>query len=127
MNINDFTLCSLVSNMLDNATDALTAREDRKGQRYISLEFIYNQAGLLILCENPLLGIQPRMQQSAFISRKTEPYHGLGISIMERITHDAGGQLDIVLSGDLFRVIALIPPKKNLEAVSDEENEHESD
>ena len=125
MNINDFALCSLVSNMLDNAIEALTVRENRKGHRYISLEFIYNPAGLIILCENPLLGVKPKMQQSYFFTQKSEAYHGLGISIMERITKDAGGQLDIVISGDLFRVIALIPLKGEFE--SEKETIRESD
>ena len=126
MNIDDLALCSLVSNMLDNATEALTERKDQKGERYISLEFIYNRSGLMILCENPLLGVQPKMQHSVFPSIKAEPWHGLGISIMERITHDAGGQLDIVLSDDLFRVLALIPPKKNAETAADGEHGQES-
>ena len=110
MNIKDSMLCSLVSNMLDNAAEALMERKDRTGERYIFLGFNYSLAGLMIICENPLLGIPPKMVKKSFFSKKTEPCHGLGISIMEKIAHDAGGRLEVALYEDTFRVLALIPP-----------------
>lgn len=110
MNITDYGLCSLVSNMLDNAIEALNDRKDRPGERYIYLKFAYTPAGLAIICENPLLGVPPRMQRTSFISQKYEPYHGLGLSIMKRIAEEAGGTLDTVVSEDLFRLLAIIPP-----------------
>ncbi len=127
MNISEYLLCSLISNMLDNAVEALEERKDRHGTRYISLEFIYNQAGLLILCENPLLGLLPKMKQVSFLSKKKEPYHGLGISIMEGIAREAGGQFDIVIAGDQFRAIALIPPKDKSVSEPSNDTEHEND
>ena len=113
MNITDAALCSLVANMLDNAHEALTMREDRPGDHYVYLQFAYHPGGLMIICENPLLGISPKMQKKSFFSKKTEPYHGLGISIMEQIVHDAHGQFDIVLSEDLFQILVVIPRKEN--------------
>lgn len=118
MNIEDYALCSLVSNMLDNAIEALAARNDQPGERYIYLKFAYMPAGLMMICENPLLGVLPRMQEKTFFTQKSEPYHGLGISIMEKIVHDAGGQLDILVNDTLFQVMALIPPKIQQEACS---------
>jgi hypothetical protein len=50
------------------------------------------------------------MQDTSFFSQKSEPYHGLGISIMEKTVRDTGGQLDIVLADDLFRLLVVIPP-----------------
>lgn len=111
MNIEDYALCSLVSNLLDNAVEALNDRKDRPGERYIYLQFAYSLAGLNIICENPLLGIPPKTEKRSFLSRKAGPYHGLGISIMERIAHDAGGQFNIILSKDLYQVLVLIPPR----------------
>ena len=112
MNVTDAALCSLISNMLDNACEALNDRADRPGERFIYLQFAYNPAGLMIICENPLLGVPPKQRKRSFLSSKTEPYHGLGISIMKTITEDAGGQFDIVLSDDLFRILAVIPLKE---------------
>lgn len=117
MNITDAALCSLVSNMLDNAFEALKERSEQPGKRYIYLQFSYGPAGLMIICENPLLGILPKIKRQSFFSNKADPYHGLGISIMKKITEDADGQFDIVLSDDLFRVLVLIPIKE-----SDSEN-----
>ena len=112
MNITDAALCSLISNMLDNAFEALNSRSDRPGDRFIFLQFAYTPAGLMIICENPLLGVPPKQQKLSFLSGKAEPYHGLGISIMKKITEDAGGQFDIVLSDDLFRILVVIPLKE---------------
>lgn len=111
MNISDFELCSLVSNMIDNAIEALNERKDRDGDRYVYLQFTYSPAGLTIICENPLLGIPPKMQRSSFLSSKYEPYHGLGISIMKRIVDEANGTFEVAVNNDLFRVFIIIPPK----------------
>ena len=116
MNIDDYALCSLISNMLDNAIEALNMRKECSGERYIYLKFAYMPAGLMIICENPLLGVLPKMQGKTLFTHKNEPYHGLGISIMEKAVHDAGGQLDILVNNDLFQVIALIPPKRQQRA-----------
>lgn len=111
MDISDFELCSLISNMIDNAIEALNERKDRDGDRYVFLQFTYSPAGLTVICENPLLGISPKMQRSSFLSSKYEPYHGLGISIMKRIVDKANGTFEVAVTDDLFRVFVIIPPK----------------
>lgn len=111
MNISDFELCSLISNMIDNAIEALNERKDCEGDRYVYLQFTYSPAGLTIICENPLFGIPPKMQRSSFLSSKYEPYHGLGISIMKRIVDEADGTFEVAVTNELFRVFVIIPPK----------------
>lgn len=113
MNISDFALCSLVSNMLDNAVEALNNRKHCQGDRYVYLQFTYSPAGLAIICENPLLGVLPKMKRASFLSSKVEPYHGLGISIMKRLVDESNGTFEVALSENLFRVFALIPPEKH--------------
>ena len=63
----------------------------------------------MIICSNPLLKVMPEKKKDSFLSKKKEPYHGLGISIMKQITENAGGELDTVVDGDLFSVMAFIP------------------
>lgn len=116
MNLSDPALCSLISNMLDNACEALVERKDRPGEHTVYLQFSYHPGGLMIICENPLLGVSPRMRKKTFLSTKKELDHGLGISIMQKIVADAKGQFDIVISDDLFRVLVLIPPVKKGES-----------
>lgn len=127
MNISDFELCSLISNMIDNAIEALNERKDREGDRYVYLQFTYSPAGLTIICENPLLGIPPKMQRSSFLSSKYGPYHGLGISIMKRIVDEANGTFEVAVNDDLFRVFIIIPPKnrsstEDRKVISDDTN-----
>jgi len=127
MNISDFELCSLISNMIDNAIEALNERKHRDGDRYVYLQFTYSPAGLTIICENPLLGIPPKMQRSSFLSNKYEPYHGLGISIMKRIVDKASGTFEVAVTDDLFRVLVIIPPKdlsstEDRKVISDDTN-----
>lgn len=111
MNITDFALCSLISNMIDNAIEALNERKDRIGERFVYLQFAYSPAGLTIICENPLLGVLPQMQRTSFLSTKYEPYHGLGISIMKQIVIESEGTFEVTASNDTFRVFVIIPAK----------------
>ena len=110
MNITDIALSSLISNMIDNAIEALILRKDQPGERYIYLQFSYSPAGLMIICENPLLEVFPENKDEKFLSQKPNDYHGLGISIMKKIVSDSQGQFDIALTKDVFRVLVLIPP-----------------
>ena len=109
LSLDDYALSSLVSNMLDNAIEALIVRKDQPGEHYISLKFNYTAAGLFIICENPLLGVLPAKTKRGFRSRKAEPYHGIGISIMQQIAENAGGQLDIAVDDLQFHVLSFIP------------------
>ena len=109
LKLDDYSLCSLISNMLDNAIEAMVSRKDLPGEHYVSLRFDYTANGLMIICANPLLGVMPQKKKDSFLSKKKEPYHGLGISIMKQITENADGELDTVVDGDLFSVMAFIP------------------
>ena len=109
LSLDDYALCSLISNMLDNAIEALIVRKDQPGEHFISLKFNYTASGLFIICENPLLGISPAKAKQGFRSRKEEPYHGIGISIMQKIAEDAKGQLDVAADDLAFHVLAFIP------------------
>lgn len=109
LNISDNALCSLISNLLDNATEAMIERKDCAGEHYIYLGFFYSESGLIISCENPLLGISPLKTGKTFFSTKKQLSHGTGISIMQHIMNDIHGQLDILVDDDMFKVIALIP------------------
>ncbi len=122
--ISDLELCSIVSNMLDNAVEALTERITISSKPYIQLEFMYYPAGLMILCENPLYGELPKTRNSFIYSQKEEQYHGLGISIIDKIAQDAGGRMDIIISNDLFRILVYIPLKR--ESSTNAEVNHET-
>lgn len=112
MNITDITLCSLISNMLDNAIEALLQAGEQIQTPYIYLGFSYSAAGLMIICENPI--VQKKSRASFFRSIKKEPGHGLGITIMQKIAEDAKGQIDFICADNSFKVLALIPPARKV-------------
>ena len=121
LNISDDRLCSLLSNMLDNAYEALTVRKDKPGTHYVYLQFSYGPGGLMIICENPLFGVYPKTQNKTLFSSKPELYHGLGLSIMEQLVQEAGGQFDVIIDQEqeLFRILALIPLSSDYETRMD--------
>lgn len=113
MNISEVTLCSLLSNMLDNAIEYLVSAEKQLPERYIYLGFSYSAAGLMIICENPIAEEIGKVK--IFSSKKTEPGHGLGMVIMNKIAEDAKGQIDFISHDAFFRVLAYIPKSKSQE------------
>lgn len=109
MNISDVSLCSLISNMLDNALESLIRNYAQIDCPFVYLGFSYSALGLMIICENPVTAVEQTPLPRLLTSTKQLPGHGLGIPIMRKIIDDANGQIDFVQDTDLFRVLALIP------------------
>ena len=89
-------LCSLFSNMLDNAANALDLME--MPQKNISLSSSYEGNVFTIRCENPYPGedsLQPSHRPDG---------HGLGLSILEDLAKRYQGELSINTENDVFKV-----------------------
>ena len=108
--INDFTLITVLGNILDNAITAAAKLNDG----YIKLAI--NQVGtyLSIHCENNHHETIKK-REGHFISSKpssgtkANPLHGLGIISVTNTINKCGGTIDIDYNNTMFRVDILIP------------------
>lgn len=89
-------LCSLFSNMLDNAANALDLMEIP--QKTISLSSAYEGNVFTVRCENPYPG-----EESLQPSHRPDG-HGLGLSILEDLAKRYQGELSINTENDVFKV-----------------------
>ena len=89
-------LCSLFSNLLDNAAAALDSMES--SQKVITLSSCLERSVFTVCCENPYPG-----EESIRPSHR-EDGHGLGLSILEDLAQRYDGELNIDAASDLFTV-----------------------
>lgn len=89
-------LCSLFSNILDNAANALDLMDTE--QKTISLSSVYEGNVFTVQCENPYPG-----EESLKPSHRPDG-HGLGLSILEDLAKRYQGELSIHTEDDIFRV-----------------------
>ena len=98
-------LCVMLSNLLENATEAM-ARQ-KHGQRQLYLRGGVDGTDLFLMVHNSFSGkVQKRGEE--FLSSKSEGF-GLGIRSVQRITENHGGLCGFLVDGDLFKVSVLIP------------------
>lgn len=97
----DPDLCSLLTNLLDNALEA-AERVPEKLDRWIDLRMRTRGDFLIVSCANSSTG-HTAGQENNFISSKTGD-HGYGIPIMRSIAQKYGSPLNIVHDSDSFQV-----------------------
>ncbi|MGN0316443.1 MAG: GHKL domain-containing protein [Lachnospira sp.] len=108
--ISDFTLITILGNILDNAISAASKADNG----YINL--IIEQAGtyLAIHCENNHCE-KIKKKEGRFISSKpssgskSNPLHGLGIISLTNTVEKNGGSVDINYNDSVFTIDILIP------------------
>lgn len=109
-NINLFDLCTIVSNLLDNAIEAVEKLNEDK--RFIEMTFRYDN--LMIYCNvlNPYSG-ELDIYKNKIISKKNSKNHGYGLSNVRKSVDIYNGSLDIKTSDCIFEVlIALVNKEK---------------
>ncbi|MBQ1472029.1 MAG: GHKL domain-containing protein, partial [Eubacterium sp.] len=87
-------LCSLFSNLLDNAADAVDSLEPQR--KTISLSSDLEGNVFTVRCENPYPG-----EESIRPSHRPDG-HGLGLSILEDLAKRHQGELSISTEKDIF-------------------------
>ncbi len=105
----DADLCTLLSNLLDNAAEACE-RLPKSADRFIRLSLEVRQDLLLITCVNSAL---PRTAEAAgFSTFKRDPdSHGLGLPAMRRVAEQYDGVLEASQTGGVFtlRIVLHLP------------------
>lgn len=100
--LTDVELCTVLGNLLDNAVEACSLQE--KGARRILIAGETNGSMYFLKVENTYDG-QVLREADRFTSRKgTSPYHGIGLSSVQRVIMAHGGNLDIVPRRESFFV-----------------------
>ncbi len=100
--LTDVELCTVLGNLLDNAVEACSLQ--KKGSRRIFIVGETNGSMYFLKVENTYDG-QVLREADRFTSRKgVSPYHGIGLSSVQRIIGAHGGNLDIVPRKESFLV-----------------------
>ncbi len=109
-NIVMFDLCTIISNLLDNALEAVEKLDEN--DRWIEVTFRYDN--LMIYCNvaNPYSG-ELNIYKDKIISKKNSKNHGYGLSNIKRSVELYSGSIDIKTENGVFKVlIALINKEK---------------
>ena len=101
-NIVMFDLCTIISNLLDNALEAV--ENNKEDDRWIEMTFRYDD--LMIYCNiiNPYDG-KLNINDNKFISRKNSKNHGYGLSNVKRSVELYSGSIDIKTENGMFKVL----------------------
>lgn len=98
-------LCSLFSNLLDNAANAVEPLEPQ--QKIVSLSSVFDQNVFTVRCENPYPG-----EESLLPSHRPDG-HGLGLSILEDLAKRYQGEMNTETDNDIFKVTLWLLPSDN--------------
>ena len=98
-------LCSLFSNLLDNAANAVDPLEPQ--QKIVSLSSVFDQNVFIVRCENPYPG-----EKSLLPSHRPDG-HGLGLSILEDLAKRYQGEMNTETDNEIFKVTLCLLPSDN--------------
>ena len=98
-------LCSLFSNLLDNAANAVDPLEPQ--QKIVSLSSVFDQNVFIVRCENPYPG-----EKSLLPSHRPDG-HGLGLSILEDLAKRYQGEMNTETDNEIFKVTLWLLPSDN--------------
>lgn len=101
----DYDLCSIFSNLLDNAFEACQGFEESR--RFVSLSVMEQMNMVCITCENHFSEI--KRSADGFISLKSDKSgHGLGLKSISGKAQKYGGSVDIETDDGIFSVSVLL-------------------
>lgn len=106
--ISDVKMCSLLSNMFDNAIEAC---KKTKNEAFISLSIKMAKMNLMITMENSSDGHYQYDNAGELQSTKEETSieHGLGIQRIKEIVEEANGIIRIIPEEECFKLTILLP------------------
>lgn len=109
INIPDFDLITIVSNILDNALTAAAKRTDG----YIKLNMFEQNGYLVFNCENNHKEIITKEGERFVTTKTNQPQvHGLGLISVRKTVTKLRGELDIEHTDDTFHIKILVPNYK---------------
>ena len=104
--MNDFDLNIILSNLLDNALEAL----EKESERFLDIKMIYDKNVLSIHISNSFHGkIKTRLGRIQS-SKKDKTLHGMGLSHVHRVVQSYGGDLHYSALDGRFTVEIILYP-----------------
>lgn len=115
LNIEDTDLAVLLTNLLENALEAVSSMPE--DNRWIRLKLgVYSDMGLFVGCENTFLENRLKESGGELLSSKTAPGHGFGFRAMRQIAQKYNSVLRTTHADGVFHVqtcLALPKTEKN--------------
>lgn len=113
--ISDVSLCSLLTNVIDNAIEA--AKLTPEETAFVDVSLVYNQGNLLrFVVKNSTLKSGEDLHPSTLLSTKKEQGHGYGTKIVKRIAETYHGQVTYSISSGVFTADVLLSLPNEKEA-----------
>lgn len=104
LNISPEDLCSLFTNLLDNAIEANKRRAEGE-ERWISLSCKRHGSMLVIHAENSVSQIADTKNEVLKSIKKDEKWHGFGLLIMQKIVNKYDGYMEYEVKDGRFIMI----------------------
>lgn len=113
LSIGPVELCTIISNILKNAVEALEQLKD--GKRYLRVRFMKNKDYLMIRVSNSIQGAVPRPDKRTGLpetSKKDKENHGIGLRNVKETVEKVRGIFNIEIGRDVFTVSIMLPLEK---------------
>lgn len=104
----DMDLCSLLSNVLDNAIEAVEQCEDKN----IYLELKKNKNHFIIKEDNPYKRVAADKRKKLKTTKREEDIHGFGLKSMENKVKQYHGTMNYELKDNRFYIQLVIPDEE---------------
>lgn len=105
--IQDVDLCSLITNLLDNAFEA--AEKVKDGSKTVSLKMETKGEYLFVVVRNPINKTPTKTLQT---TKKDKKNHGFGVRIIKSITEKYNGTFDYEITDSMFVAKAMLLMRK---------------
>lgn len=106
-------LCSVLSNLLENAIEACKKNKVEKNK---SIDLIIRKINKMIFIkiENPI-EIKPILKEESFLTSKQEKdLHGWGLKSVQSVVEKYGGEITYSTKDEIFRIIIFINLQKEM-------------
>lgn len=111
--IDSADVCSIFSNMIDNAIEACENIEDNSISKKINIKGTIVKSLYIIKCENPKNNIIKLKSGKILTNKKDKFLHGIGISSMKNSIEKYNGNLEVNDLNTRFLINICIPLKTN--------------
>ncbi|MEG2500964.1 MAG: ATP-binding protein, partial [Oscillospiraceae bacterium] len=101
--LSDLDYCRIFSNLCANALEACAVIKDNT-QKYIHFTSCVCNGYLIITCENPYNGTIRFRDDLPITIKENKEEHGIGLSIVKKLTEDSGGFVSIKTDAGIFKI-----------------------